>query len=74
MSQHSDDETWTAADSPVNEPEEGGEDRELETRAGSDRRTFLKGSAVALGAGALSVSAGRASAWDDERERIDRVD
>ncbi|WP_233553918.1 gamma-glutamyltransferase [Halococcus sp. IIIV-5B] len=70
MSQHDDDGTSTVTDSPASELA----DREPKTRSGSDRRTFLKGSAVALGAGALSMSAGRATAWDDERERIDRVD
>ena len=40
------------------------------------RRTFLKGSAVALGAGAFPVAANRAAANDgpDDTERVDRVE
>jgi gamma-glutamyltranspeptidase/glutathione hydrolase len=46
-------------------------------RGETRRRTFLKGSAVALGAGAFPVVANRASAHGDEadeRDRVDRVD
>jgi gamma-glutamyltranspeptidase/glutathione hydrolase len=46
-------------------------------RGETRRRTFLKGSAVALGAGAFPAAANRASAHGDESgdgERVDRVD
>src|SRR5699024_6704604 len=70
-------------DNPAGTIDSGGNGRDdrvespdSEKRVKSNRRTFLKGSAAAaLGAGALSsVGAERAAAWDDERERIDRVD
>ncbi|GAA0477428.1 gamma-glutamyltransferase [Halococcus dombrowskii] len=43
-------------------------------RSKTRRRTFLKGSAVALGAGAFPATADRATAHDDESDDGDRVD
>ncbi|WP_435077566.1 gamma-glutamyltransferase [Halococcus sp. AFM35] len=55
-----------------------GENESTDSERGETRRrTFLKGSAVALGASAFPVTANRASAHgdeSDERDRIDRVD